>query len=106
VTSSFWPTRDRHAARLGDRDRGRRCRRRPLSTAAGLLLAISSAVSHDLLKGVFKPDISEKNELLAGRISMAGSIAVAGYLGFNPPGFAAGTVALASVLQRPVCSRP
>ncbi|PAU82407.1 cation acetate symporter [Halovibrio salipaludis] len=66
-----------------------------LSTAAGLLLAISSAVSHDLLKGVFKPDISEKSELMAGRISMAASIAVAGYLGFNPPGFAAGTVALA-----------
>ncbi|MEM9173272.1 MAG: sodium:solute symporter family protein [Pseudomonadota bacterium] len=66
-----------------------------LSTAAGLLLAISSAISHDLLKGVFKPDISEKQELLASRIAMAGAIAVAGYLGFNPPDFAAGTVALA-----------
>lgn len=66
-----------------------------LSTAAGLLLAISSAISHDLLKGVFMPDISEKNELLASRIAMAGAIAFAGYLGFNPPDFAAGTVALA-----------
>ena len=66
-----------------------------LSTAAGLLLAISSAISHDLLKGVFIPDISEKNELLASRIAMAGAIAFAGYLGFNPPDFAAGTVALA-----------
>ncbi len=66
-----------------------------LSTAAGLLLAISSAISHDLLKGVFKPNISEKQELLASRIAMAGAIAVAGYLGFNPPDFAAGTVALA-----------
>ncbi len=66
-----------------------------LSTAAGLLLAISSAVSHDLLKGIFKPDITEKQELLASRISMAGAIILAGYLGLNPPGFAAGTVALA-----------
>ncbi|MEO0578643.1 MAG: cation acetate symporter, partial [Pseudomonadota bacterium] len=66
-----------------------------LSTAAGLLLAISSAISHDLLKGVFMPDISERNELMASRIAMAGAIAVAGYLGFNPPDFAAGTVALA-----------
>lgn len=66
-----------------------------LSTAAGLLLAISSAISHDLLKGVFKPNISEKNELLAGRLSMAGAIILAGYFGFNPPDFAAGTVALA-----------
>ncbi len=66
-----------------------------LSTAAGLLLAISSSISHDLLKGVIKPDISEKGELLAGRISMAGAIVLAGYLGFNPPDFAAGTVALA-----------
>ena len=66
-----------------------------LSTAAGLLLAISSAISHDLLKGVFKPNISEKQELLASRIAMAGAIALAGYLGFNPPDFAAGTVALA-----------
>lgn len=66
-----------------------------LSTAAGLLLAIASAVSHDLLKGVFMPKISEKRELLASRISMAGAILVAGYLGMNPPGFAAQVVALA-----------
>ena len=66
-----------------------------LSTAAGLLLAISSAISHDLLKGVFLPNISEKNELLASRLAMAGAIGLAGYLGFNPPDFAAGTVALA-----------
>nr|WP_245876513.1 sodium:solute symporter family protein [Caldimonas caldifontis] len=66
-----------------------------LSTAAGLLLAISSAISHDLIKGAIKPDISEKGELLAGKIAMAGAIFVAGYLGLNPPGFAAGTVALA-----------
>jgi cation/acetate symporter len=66
-----------------------------LSTAAGLLLAISSAISHDLLKGVFMPGISEKAELNAGRLSMIGAIIVAGYLGLNPPGFAAGTVAIA-----------
>lgn len=66
-----------------------------LSTAAGLLLAISSAVSHDLIKGVFNPNISESSELLAGKVSMAGAIVLAGYLGLNPPGFAAGTVALA-----------
>ena len=66
-----------------------------LSTAAGLLMAISAAVSHDLIKGVFVPDISEKNELLAGKIAMAVAIVVAGWLGLNPPGFAAGTVALA-----------
>jgi len=66
-----------------------------LSTAAGLLLAISSAISHDLVKNVFKPDISEKGELVAGKVAMACSIVVAGYLGLNPPGFAAGTVALA-----------
>ena len=58
-------------------------------------MAISSAVSHDLVKGVFNPNISEKNELLAGKVSMAVAIVVAGYLGLNPPGFAAGTVALA-----------
>jgi|TARA_B110000444_G_scaffold73796_1_gene69394 cation/acetate symporter len=66
-----------------------------LSTAAGLLLAIASSISHDLLKGVFMPNISEKNELRASRFAMAISIAVAGYFGFNPPDFAAGTVALA-----------
>jgi cation/acetate symporter len=66
-----------------------------LSTAAGLLLAISSAISHDLVKRVFKPDLSEKGELMAGRISMIAAIILAGYLGLNPPGFAAATVALA-----------
>jgi cation/acetate symporter len=66
-----------------------------LSTAAGLLLAIASAISHDLLKGVFRPNITEKQELLASRIAMALAIGLAGYLGFNPPDFAAGTVALA-----------
>jgi cation/acetate symporter len=66
-----------------------------LSTAAGLLLAISSAVSHDLMKGVLMPDMSEKSELRASRIVMTISILFAGYLGLNPPGFAAGTVALA-----------
>ena len=66
-----------------------------LSTAAGLLLAISSAVSHDLLKGQLTPNMSEKSELMAARISMAVAIAVAVILGLNPPGFAAQTVALA-----------
>ena len=66
-----------------------------LSTAAGLLLAMSSAVSHDLLKGMFMPGISEKSELMAGRIAMAVAIVVAGFLGLNPPGFAAQVVALA-----------
>ncbi len=66
-----------------------------LSTAAGLLLAISSAISHDLIKSVMNPGISEKGELLAARISMAGAIVVAVYLGLNPPGFAAQVVALA-----------
>ncbi len=66
-----------------------------LSTAAGLLLAISSSISHDLMKGVLTPDLSEKSELRASRIIMTISILVAGYLGLNPPGFAAGTVALA-----------
>jgi cation/acetate symporter len=66
-----------------------------LSTAAGLLLAISSAVSHDLIKGSINPNISEKGELLAARISMAVAIVVATYLGANPPGFAAQVVALA-----------
>jgi cation/acetate symporter len=66
-----------------------------LSTAAGLLLAISSSISHDLMKGVFTPNLSEKNELLTGRIVMTLAILVSGYLGLNPPGFAAGTVALA-----------
>ncbi|ROT98055.1 sodium:solute symporter family protein [Histidinibacterium lentulum] len=66
-----------------------------LSTAAGLLLAISSAISHDLIKSVINPAISEKSELLAARISMAGAIVLATYLGLNPPGFAAQVVALA-----------
>jgi cation/acetate symporter len=66
-----------------------------LSTAAGLLMAISSAVSHDLIKNVFNPNISEKGELLAGKIAMAVAIVISGWLGLNPPGFAAGTVALA-----------
>ncbi|MDX2411393.1 MAG: cation acetate symporter [Woeseiaceae bacterium] len=66
-----------------------------LSTAAGLLLAISSSISHDLLKGIWRPDISEKQELTASRFAMAGAIVLAGYLGYNPPDFAAGTVALA-----------
>ncbi len=66
-----------------------------LSTAAGLLLAISTAISHDVIKGMIAPDISEKKELLASRLAMAGAILVAGYLGMNPPGFAAQVVALA-----------
>jgi cation/acetate symporter len=66
-----------------------------LSTAAGLLLAISSAISHDLIKKTIKPDISEKGEMLAARLSMAGAILLATYLGLNPPGFAAQVVALA-----------
>ena len=66
-----------------------------LSTAAGLLLAISGAISHDVVKGTLAPNISEKGELLTARISMAVAIAVATWLGLNPPGFAAQTVALA-----------
>jgi len=66
-----------------------------LSTAAGLLLAISAAVSHDLLKNMFMKDLSEKGELMAGRIAMGSAIVGAGYLGLNPPDFAAGTVAIA-----------
>ena len=66
-----------------------------LSTAAGLLLAISSAISHDLIKGSINPNITEKGELMAARISMAVAIAVATWLGANPPGFAAQVVALA-----------
>ena len=66
-----------------------------LSTAAGLLLAISSAISHDLIKGAINPRISERGELMAARLSMAGAICLATYLGLNPPGFAAQTVALA-----------
>jgi cation/acetate symporter len=66
-----------------------------LSTAAGLLMAISSAISHDLIKGALNPNISEAGELMWARISMALAIAVATWLGLNPPGFAAQTVALA-----------
>lgn len=66
-----------------------------LSTAAGLLMAISSAISHDLVKGIFAPKITDKQELWVGKIAMAFSIVFAGWLGLNPPGFAAGTVALA-----------
>jgi cation/acetate symporter len=66
-----------------------------LSTAAGLLLVISAAVSHDLIKGIFVPDISEKKELLAGRIAAGFAILVAGYLGFDPPGWVAQVVAFA-----------
>jgi len=66
-----------------------------LSTAAGLLLAISSSISHDLLKGILMPNLSDKAELMAGRIAMTGAICVAGYFGMHPPGFAAQVVALA-----------
>jgi cation/acetate symporter len=66
-----------------------------LSTAAGLLLAISSSISHDILKGIIAPNMSDKSELLASRIAMGGSICVAGYFGLHPPGFAAQVVALA-----------
>jgi cation/acetate symporter len=66
-----------------------------LSTAAGLLLVISAAVSHDLIKGIFAPQISERRELLAGRIAAAVAIFVAGYLGFDPPGWVAQVVAFA-----------
>ncbi len=66
-----------------------------LSTAAGLLLAISSAISHDLIKGSIKPDLSEKDELMIARIAMTFAIIVSTWLGLNPPGFAAQVVALA-----------
>jgi cation/acetate symporter len=66
-----------------------------LSTAAGLLLVISAAVSHDLIKGIFVPHISDSGELLAGRIAAAFAILVAGYLGFDPPGWVAQVVAFA-----------
>ena len=66
-----------------------------LSTAAGLLLVISAAVSHDLIKGIFAPGISEKGELAAGRIAAAFAILVAGYLGYDPPGWVAQVVAFA-----------
>jgi len=66
-----------------------------LSTAAGLLLVISSSISHDLMKGVFAKNISEKAELMAGRIAAAVAVLIAGYLGYNPPGFVAQVVAFA-----------
>ena len=66
-----------------------------LSTAAGLLLVISSAVSHDLLKKMVLPDISEKGELVSARIAATLAVCLAGYFGINPPGFVAATVALA-----------
>jgi cation/acetate symporter len=66
-----------------------------LSTAAGLLLVVSTSISHDLMKKTFKPDISDKQELLYARIAAAAAICVAGYLGINPPGFVAQVVAFA-----------
>lgn len=66
-----------------------------LSTAAGLLLVISSSVSHDLIKKMVKPDISERGELIAARLSAVVAVCVAGYFGINPPGFVAAVVALA-----------
>ncbi|MFT6137937.1 MAG: cation/acetate symporter [Cyclobacteriaceae bacterium] len=66
-----------------------------LSTAAGLLLVISSSVSHDLIKKMIKPDISEKEELIVARLSAVVAVCVAGYFGVNPPDFVAATVALA-----------
>ena len=66
-----------------------------LSTAAGLLLVISSAISHDLLKKMFLPDISEKGELISARVAAIFAVCLAGYFGVNPPGFVAATVALA-----------
>ena len=66
-----------------------------LSTAAGLLLVISSSISHDLLRGTFARNLSDKQELMAGRISAAVAVCVAGYLGYNPPGFVAQVIAFA-----------
>ncbi len=66
-----------------------------LSTAAGLLLVISAAISHDLIKGIFVPSISDSRELLAGRIAAAVAILIAGYLGYDPPGWVAQVVAFA-----------
>ena len=66
-----------------------------LSTAAGLLLVISSSISHDRLKSTFVKNISEKNELMAGRIAAGAAIPVAGYLGLHPPAFVAQVVAFA-----------
>ena len=66
-----------------------------LSTAAGLLLVISTSIARDLIKMQIKPDISEKGELLSARIGAVGAVLVAGYFGINPPGFVAAVVALA-----------
>ncbi|MEP1018280.1 sodium:solute symporter family transporter, partial [Maribacter dokdonensis] len=66
-----------------------------LSTAAGLLLVISASVSHDLVKKVFKPNISDKAELWVARGSATIAVIIAGYFGINPPGFVAAVVALA-----------
>jgi cation/acetate symporter len=66
-----------------------------LSTAAGLLLVVSSAVSHDLLKRALRPDITDRGELIAARIAAGAAVIVAGYLGVNPPGFVAQVVAFA-----------
>ncbi len=66
-----------------------------LSTAAGLLLVISASVSHDLIKNIFNPTITEKQELIAARLSAVGAVIIAGYFGINPPGFVAAVVALA-----------
>ncbi|MBT8316088.1 MAG: cation acetate symporter [Lutibacter sp.] len=66
-----------------------------LSTAAGLLLVIASSISHDLFKKIIKPDISEKGELIAARLSAFVAVCIAGYFGINPPGFVAAVVALA-----------
>ena len=66
-----------------------------LSTAAGLILVISASVSHDLIKRVYYPEISEKGELIAARISAFFAVCIAGYFGINPPGFVAAVVALA-----------
>ena len=66
-----------------------------LSTAAGLLLVISSSVSHDLIKNVFRPNITDKQELIAARLASVAAVCVAGYFGINPPGFVAAVVALA-----------
>jgi cation/acetate symporter len=66
-----------------------------LSTAAGLLLVISTSISHDLIKKQFRPNISDKNELIIARISAVVAVCIAGYFGINPPDFVAATVALA-----------
>ena len=66
-----------------------------LSTAAGLLLVVSTSISHDLLKRVFVPSITEKQELLAARVAAAFAVLLAGYIGINPPGFVAQVVAFA-----------